>query len=118
MPGCGRSSWSSDRQDTNELEASRAVPHTRAVRTPRGVTDGPQPPPLSRAPTALPSARRRLEIRVGPGVVGRVDGQTGRDDLVDAVQHRLIEDDVGRGELGLELLHGARPDEWRGDGGV
>ena len=31
---------------------------------------------------------------------------------------RLVEDDVGGGELALELLHRARPDQRRGDGGV
>jgi hypothetical protein len=47
-----------------------------------------------------------------------VDGRAGRDDPVDAVQHRLVEGDVGRGELAVELLHGPRPKQRRGDGGM
>jgi hypothetical protein len=42
----------------------------------------------------------------------------GRDDLVDAVEERLVEDDVRRGELAFEMLHRARPDDRRRDGGV
>jgi hypothetical protein len=30
----------------------------------------------------------------------------------------VVEDDVRRGELALELLHGARPDEGGADGGM
>jgi hypothetical protein len=66
----------------------------------------------------LPPARGRLEGWVVEGVVGRVDGRAGRNDLVDAVQHGLVQDHVGRRQLALYLLHGARPDDRRGDGGV
>src|ERR671910_705928 len=68
--------------------------------------------------TDLPSPRRRLQRRVVEGAVGGVDGRAGRHDLVDAVQHVVAQDDVGDGELGLKVLHGARPDQRRGDGGV
>src|SRR5687768_7430822 len=68
--------------------------------------------------TDLPSRRRRLQRRVVEGGVGGVDGRAGRHDLVDAVQHVVGQDDVGRGELALKVLHGARPDQRRGDGGV
>ena len=37
------------------------------------------------------------------------------DDLVDAVQDGLVEHDVGRRELSLELFRRARTDERRGD---
>src|SRR6185295_13752521 len=53
-----------------------------------------------------------------PAVVGRVDGDAGRDDLVDAVEDVVGELDVGGGELRLEVLHGAGADDRRGDGGV
>jgi hypothetical protein len=33
------------------------------------------------------------------------------DDRVDPVQRGGIEDDVGGGQLAVELLHGARPDD-------
>src|SRR4051794_9402893 len=52
------------------------------------------------------------------GVVDRVDGDAWGDDLVDAVKHGVVEDDVRCGELALELLHGPRADDRRGDGGV
>ena len=66
----------------------------------------------------FPPARGRLEGRVLEGVVSRVDGRAGWDDVVDAVQHGLVQDDVGRRQLALELLHGPRPDDRRGHGGV
>ena len=66
----------------------------------------------------LPASRRRPQRRVVEGVVDRVDGRARRDDLVDPVEHRLVEDDVGGGELALELLHRARPDDRGGDRGV
>jgi hypothetical protein len=37
--------------------------------------------------------------RVGPPAVDGIDGGAGRDDVVDAVQHSLVEDDVGRRQL-------------------
>ena len=66
----------------------------------------------------LAASRRRPKRRVVEGVVDWVDGRAGRDDLVDPVQHRLVEDDVGGGELALELLHRARADDRGGDRGV
>jgi hypothetical protein len=45
-------------------------------------------------------------------------GRAGRDGLVDAVQHSLVEDHLGRCQLAHQLLHGPRPDERRGTGGV
>jgi hypothetical protein len=42
----------------------------------------------------LPPARGRLEGWVVEGVVERVDGRAGRSDVVDAVQHGLVQDDV------------------------
>jgi hypothetical protein len=68
--------------------------------------------------TDLPSPRRRLQRRVVEGAVGGIDRGAGWDDLVDAVQHVVAQDDVGGGELALKVLHGARPDQRRGDGGV
>lgn len=53
-----------------------------------------------------------------PAVVGDVDRGAGGDDLVDAVQHVIAELDVGGGELGFEVAHGARPNNCRGHGGV
>ena len=58
--------------------------------------------------TDLPSPRRRLQGGVAPAAVGGVDVGAGRDDLVDAVQQRLVEHEVGGGELALELPHRAR----------
>jgi hypothetical protein len=64
----------------------------------------------------LPPACDRLEGWIVEGVVGQVDGRAGRSDLVDAVQHSLVEEDVGHGELALKLLRGPRPDDRRGNG--
>jgi hypothetical protein len=44
----------------------------------------------------LALAGRWLQRWVNPGVVGWVDGRAGRDDLVDAVEQGLVEDDVAR----------------------
>jgi len=66
----------------------------------------------------LPPPRRRFQVRVDPPSVGGIEVHARRDDLVDAVQHGLVQDDVGRGELAFEMLHGARPDDRRGDGRV
>jgi hypothetical protein len=66
----------------------------------------------------LPPPRRRLQGRVPPPAVGGVDIGAVWDDLVDAVERRLVEDNVGCGELAFEVLHGARPDDRSGDGGV
>ena len=49
--------------------------------------------------------RLRLQCGVDPGVVGRVDGRAGRVDLVDPVQQRLLEDDVGGGCLKPRWKH-------------
>ena len=59
---------------------------------------GPPRPPLS-APT-----RGGLQRGILPALVGRVDIRSRRDDLVDAVQNLRGELDLGRAELGLELL--------------
>ena len=42
----------------------------------------------------------------------------GGDDLVDAVEHVGAQRALERRELALELLHRARADDRRGDGGV
>ena len=42
----------------------------------------------------------------------------GLDDLVDAVEDRLVEPDVGGGQLAVELLHRPRADDRRGHPGV
>jgi hypothetical protein len=39
------------------------------------------------------------------------DGRAGRDDLVDAVEHRVLQGDPRSGDLAVELLHGPRPDD-------
>jgi hypothetical protein len=57
----------------------------------------------------LPPTRGRLEGWVVDGVVDRVDGRAGRDDLVDAVPHGLVQDDVDRRQLALEVLHASCP---------
>jgi hypothetical protein len=59
----------------------------------------------------LAPSRRRLQGRVGPPAVGGVEVDAGRDDLVDAVQQRRVQDDVRGGELAFELVHGAWPDD-------
>ena len=63
----------------------------------------------------LPPPRRRLQRRVLPAAVGRVDVHPRRDDLVDPVQQRVLDDEVRRGQLTLELLHRPRADDRRGD---
>ena len=50
--------------------------------------------------------------------VGRVEVRPGRHDLVDLVEQRVVELDVGRADLALELLHRPRPDDRRGDAGM
>ena len=60
----------------------------------------------------------RFQCRVGEGIVDRVDGRSWRDDLVDAVEDRGVEDDVAGRELGFELLHGARAEDGGSDGWV
>jgi uncharacterized zinc-type alcohol dehydrogenase-like protein len=57
-----------------------------------------------------------LQRRADPAVVGRVERDARRDDLVDAVEHVVGELDVGGGELGVEVLHGAGPDDGCGHG--
>src|SRR3954447_4214324 len=59
-----------------------------------------------------------LQRWAGPAVVGRVEGDPGGDDLVDAVQDVVGEHDVGGRELGFEVIHGSRPDDRGGDGRV
>jgi hypothetical protein len=66
----------------------------------------------------LAPPRRWLERRVDPGVVGWVDGRARRDDLVDAVEEHVVQNDVGGGELAFEVLRRARADDRRGDSGV
>src|SRR3954466_4747988 len=59
-----------------------------------------------------------LQRRADPAVLRRVDRDAGRDYLVDAVEHVVAEHDVGGGQLRLEMVHGARADDRRGDRGV
>src|ERR1700704_2327956 len=66
----------------------------------------------------LPPSRRRLQSWTLPSAVGRVDVRAGREDLVDAVEQCLVEGDVRRGELAVQMLHRARPDDRRRDGRV
>ena len=72
----------------------------------------------------LPSEGLGGERGVRPAGVRRVDVRSGRDDLVDAVQQRVVERDVGGAELRLELLDRARaaadvgPRAWRSNGGL
>ena len=107
---------------------AQGLPPTRARRgTPSrspsaNRSDGlPQPVarahPQGRAPSTLSRAAplRRLQGRVLPAGVGRVEVRPGRHDLVDAVEQRRRQRHVGGAELGLELLHRARPDDRRGD---
>src|SRR4051794_8334074 len=56
---------------------------------------------------ALAPPDGRFERRIVEGVVGRVDRDPGGNDLVDAVKHGLVKDDVRRSELAFELFHGA-----------
>jgi hypothetical protein len=63
----------------------------------------------------LAPSRGRLQSRVGPSAVRGIDVRAGRDDLIDTVEHVVRERDAGGSKLGLELLHGARPDDRRGD---
>src|SRR4051794_37960347 len=51
--------------------------------------------------------------RVGPGEV-----RAGRDDVVDGVEQLVVEADLVRAELTLEVLHRARPDDGRRDARV
>ena len=67
---------------------------------------------------SLPAAAGRVQGLLGPAVIGDVDRGAGSDDLVDAVQHVVGELDVGGGELGFKVVHGARADDRGGDGRV
>src|ERR1039458_10171433 len=85
---------------------------------PPSVRVSPASPPdrHRRPPTATPSpsARRGLQRRVLPAAVGRVHVRARWDDLIDAVEHVRGQLDLARAELGLQLLHRARPDDRRG----
>src|SRR3954452_20889712 len=61
---------------------------------------------------------RRRQGRALPPRVGRVDVGAGRDELVDAVEQRGVDDDVCGGELALEMLHRARTDDRGRHGGM
>src|SRR3954453_4883270 len=63
---------------------------------------------------ASAASRRRLEDALAVAGVGGGEGGAWLDDLVDAVERRGVEDDVGGGELAVELLHRAGPDDRRG----
>ena len=71
-----------------------------------------------RGRTALAAAPGGLEDLLAVAGVGGVEGDAGADDLVDAVEDRGVERDVGGGQLALELLHRARADDRGGHGGV
>lgn len=58
------------------------------------------------------------QFEVAVAVVDRVDRDAGRDDLVDGVEHVGRQPDVCGGQERLQLLHGARADDRRGDTGV
>jgi hypothetical protein len=64
------------------------------------------------------TAQGGLENLLAVGGVGGLKVDARADDLVDAVQRRRVERDVGGGELALELLHRPGADDRRGDGGV
>src|SRR5215212_2363460 len=72
----------------------------------------------SRGADGLPPPRLGLQRRVDPAAVGGVEVDARRDDLVDSVQQRLVENEIGGGELALELLHRAGADDRGGDGRV
>ena len=55
-----------------------------------------------------------LKDLVAVAGVGGVEVDAGLDDLVDAVEDRRVEQHVSGGQLALELLEGARPDDGRG----
>ena len=59
-----------------------------------------------------------LEDLLAVAGVGGVEVDARLDDLVDAVEDRCVERDVGGGELAVELLHCAWSDDCRGHGRV
>ena len=60
----------------------------------------------------------RLEYVLAVAGVGGVEVDTRANDLVDAVEDRGVERDVGGGQLAVELLHGPRADDRRRHGRV
>ena len=58
-----------------------------------------------------PAQRRVGDGGRCPAGVGQGEGRARRDDLVDPVEHGRVQPNVDRTELGLELLHRARPDD-------
>src|SRR2546423_399433 len=75
-------------------------------------------PPTTPGAACWSSSGASPERRRRPARVRRVEVRPGRDDLVDAVEELVVERDVERGELALELLHRARSDDRGGHGGV
>jgi hypothetical protein len=85
---------------------------------------------LDRDPSSQVSALARYEVAVLDGratlaghvrsrdVARRMAALAGQVRGLDAVEDRLVEDHVGRGELALQLLHGSWTDDRRRDGGV
>ena len=132
LEGSGRVKLDDEIVELSKWDAIRISPQvTRAVSAgPMEWSTSPSAPPRAapRPTTRRPSPaggtvparvsesappRRGVERRVLPTLVGRVDGRPGRDDLVDPVEHVGGQLDVGRAELGLEMLHRARPDDRR-----
>src|ERR1700722_3676462 len=66
----------------------------------------------------LPPAGLRRQFSRAVAVVVRVQRYAWRYELIDAVQDLGVQRDVHRRELRLELLHGPRADDRRGDAGV
>src|SRR5271154_3565853 len=71
---------------------------------------------MSVLPATIGSVQcRRTDI---PHVVVHVDRDPRWDNLVDAVEHVVWEFDPVRGEVALQVLDGARPDDGGGDCGM
>ena len=66
----------------------------------------------------LPASGAGVQCWADPAVVGGVEGDTGRHDLVDAVENICGQLRVGGGELRLQMVHGSGADDGGGDRGV
>src|SRR3954447_12719179 len=110
-----RKPWASTAR--RPMRSSSSITWSVPVRAPSIHEDRRREPSarLMRPAAALrsPPAGGGREVGVLPAAVGRVDVRAGRDDLVDAVQDRRVELDVGGAELRLEVIHRARPDDRR-----
>ena len=66
----------------------------------------------------LPASGAGVQCWADPAVVGGVEGDTGRHDLVDAVENICGQLRVGGGEPRLQMVHGSGADDGGGDRGV